>query len=64
MDALKRKIDNHRRQLDELVLTFAREMHARQHEWQKKTPDRIARSMEFVQRANHELFMAGISLGD
>jgi hypothetical protein len=64
MHTLKRKIDFQRRQLEKLVIEFAKEMHERQHEWQKKTPDKIASSMEFIQKANAELFMADVALGD
>jgi len=63
MEKLIRKIDSHRRQLDDLILAFAKERNARQHEWQKKIPDRIERSMELLQEAKNKLFMAQVALG-
>jgi hypothetical protein len=64
MQKLKRKLDERRRDLDNLILDFAKERNARMHEWQTNIPERIESSMERIQKALHELFMATIALGD
>ena len=64
MNALKRKIDNHRRALDDLVVEMAKVRYDKMHEWQKGTPEKLERSMEAIQEANHKLFLAYICLGE
>jgi hypothetical protein len=63
MENLKRKIDSHRRALDDLVVEIAKTRYDKMHEWQKGTPDKLEKAMERIQEANNSLFMASIALG-
>lgn len=63
MDDLKRKVDRHRRQLDDLVIELGVKRQLALDEFDFKTAGQLENAMLGAQKCNNELFYVSLALG-